>query len=226
MGCRGGCRRGPGRDGGKGEVPPPRRTPKDGRRGLRLRGRVCADNPWETASLTRTSGGGEAGTAAADEATGSHYGRGGRRPLRTRPRGRPWGISLRTTPRPGGEARPAAADEAMGMAAGRGHGECRCRGLGRGRKGAVAAATEEAKRRPQGSSPPWTSPCGRPWGTTSLSRPPGGVEGGGRSFGQDHWTAEGDVTSANKAARTSVGRVIAVRRWGEGERGPPPRTRP
>ena len=35
---------------------------------------------------------------------------------------------------------------------------------------------------------------------------------GGRSFG----TAEGDVASANKAARTSVGHVVAVRQGGRG----------
>ena len=43
-------------------------------------------------------------------------------------------------------------------------------------------------------------------------------------FGRGHGTAEGDVASANTAARTSVGHTLAVLLGGEEEGGPPPRT--
>ena len=52
-----------------------------------------------------------------------------------------------------------------------------------------------------------------------------GSRSGGCGFERGHGTAEGDVASASKAAWTSVGHVVAVRRGGEGERGPPPWTR-
>ena len=47
-----------------------------------------------------------------------------------------------------------------------------------------------------------------------------------RSFGRGRGTAEEDVASVNKAARTSVGHVFAVRHVGGRERNPPLRMRP
>ena len=91
-----------------------------------------------------------------------------------------------------------------------GFGRC-CRGHGRGggREGAGAAAMEEATGRPRGSSPLRTCPCGRPWGTSLLTKPSGGVH---------VWAAALDEATERPSMALTQRTGLRERPWGMSSR--------
>ena len=129
---------------------------------------------------------------------------------------------MRMTLRPGEEARPVAADEATGWSRGSSPprvGKGRADGCERCRRGHCHGGWREE------AGDAATEGHGTAAGVFTVGddfadEAVRGSGRGGYSFGQGHRTAKRDVASVNKAAWTSAGYVVAVRR-GEGERDPP-----